>query len=425
MKQINGWYNIHNFNNQCCGQIKVAIIPSLPLSPSKSSKYFKKYDIVEPCNLDLAFFSVAPKTTTATNSTPGSSILVDSITNVNNCQSSVSLFYQLRQNLHDLDTITRNIRNRSEQQPLLSRQEIQHSQQPTTTSTTRRAVKDLPVQSSESSCVLQEQSIETIPSVPMENTVSRDDDDDDTVSNVSSNHAYIRDEPNINGLGDQDTVAKLCVPESIHENKQACFNDFVGSSKTTNGYQEPSIQDSLSSTENTVSGSDTNSFHGYSKDGTEAVATAATAVDTESVHNDSTDDLLEHLKEFERKYKHLKTIVQNDSDFTDSDGGGDDCGVDRILSPAFSSPRAVGGHHHHHHVGAIEDHQGVNNFFGGVSVAGDSFFDQVVNVTSSGEPSKEEIHDSREEIYSQEKNIRDLNHSNDIVDQSKTATTSR
>lgn len=393
MKQINGWYNIHNFNNQCCGQIKVAIIPSLPLSPSKSSKYFKKYDIVEPCNLDLQFFSCATKTTTSSTTTPGSSLLIDSNTNVNCTQSSVSLFEQLRQNLHDLDTITRNIRNRTEQQPLISRHESRSQQPATMFSTTAATTEILSGKSSGSSCVLQEQSIETIP-VSLENVVSRDDTD--SVSSVSSNCTYTRGEPNIKSLGDQYETVE-------HGNKQTSFDDFVGSA-TTDGYQEPSVQGSLSSSssssENNVSnGNDTKSSHGDSKDGTEVKVTASTIDTADSIHNDSTDDLLEHLKEFERKYKHLKTIVQNDSDFTDSDN---DCGVDRIVSPAFSSPRAVVGHHrHHHHEDVPIGGQGVENFFEGVSVAGDSFFDQVVNVTSSGEPSKEEIH---EVIHSQEDN---------------------
>ena len=344
MKQINGWYNIQNFNNQCCGQIKVAVIPSLPLSPSKSSKYFKKYDLVEPCNLDLAFFSATTKKT--------SSLLAASKENEDSDKSSVSLFEQLKQNLQDLDTITRSIKNRTEPQRR----------------TTLVTTEDAADKSSE--LYLQEQDIETIPVVLEADT---------TVTSVSSSQTYTREEPS-NLDYQEDTRRRSSTldlrldvtREEIHENRST-LDDNVGSGTS---YQEPSIQ----GLEDAVSSDDISS-HGDNKDEGEV------AVETESFQNDSTDDLLEHLKEFERKYKHLKTIVQNDSDF-DSDS--DSCGVDQMVSPAFSSPRGVGGHHHHQNDG------GGAKFFEGVSVAGDSFFDQVVNV-SSGEPSKEEIH-SQENI---------------------------
>ena len=84
--------------------------------------------------------------------------------------------------------------------------------------------------------MLQEQSIETIP-VSLENVVSRDDAD--SVSSVSSNCTYTRGEPNIKSLGDQYETVE-------HGNKQTSFDDFVGSA-TTDGYQEPSVQGSLSS----------------------------------------------------------------------------------------------------------------------------------------------------------------------------------
>ena len=359
MKQINGWYNIHNFNNQCCGQIKVALIPSSPLSPSKSSKYFKKYDIVQPCNLDLAFFSTNTNTTSTKSTKCGDPALF--ITEETK-QSSESLFEQLRRNLQDLDTMTRNIRNRTEQ-PVISEKPSSKSpvilgnsdkQSPMTSMVPKNTV-DRDVQPSLSS--LQEQDIDNLLSL-----------ESDGEASVSSTKTYTT----------KEELRGNKILENIQNSSPGAEN--VDSYSIPGNDQEPSIHGSIedpvsSSSHGDVSGNETASIM------VDTAASSSVGTNVSESLNDSTDDLLEHLKEFERKYKHLKTIVQNDSDFEDED-------VDQVISsPAFSSPRGV-----------RSTNGGERNFFDGSITAGDSFFDQDVINVSSGEPSKEEINSHRERV---------------------------
>ncbi|XP_066911163.1 C2 domain-containing protein 3-like isoform X2 [Clytia hemisphaerica] len=328
MKSINGWYNIHNFNNQCCGQLKVAIIPSTPLSPSKSNKYFKKYDIVEPCNLDLIMFPKSPQLSVVEN----------------DGTSSCSLFEQLRQNLNDLEQMTLNIKNRTqnnvaEQNPTSILHNPQQENVQLTTNERESVSFSLQEQNVDSATSSSINTCRTSPNHQVQQQIDQPEND----QNQNSHSPDISDT--------QETKTHFEYPE--RDNNSLVF--------TRNHSNEPSIQEA----ESIISSQDS----------------SCTITEQQSVPeslNDSTDDLLEHLKEFERKYKHLKTIVQNDSDFDDSDGNNED---QIISSPVFSSPRGTA-------MAFKQPDSDKPVFFEGS--IGDSFFDQVVNV-SSGEPSKEDI----------------------------------
>jgi len=329
MKSINGWYNIHNFNNQCCGQLKVAIIPSTPLSPSKSNKYFKKYDIVEPCNLDLVMFPKSPQLSVVEN----------------DGTSSYSLFEQLRQNLNDLEQMTLNIKNRTqnnvaEQNPTSILHNRQQENLQLTTNERESVSFSLQEQNVDSATSSSINTCRTYPNHQVQQHLDQPEND----QNQNSHSPDISDT--------QETKTHFEYPE--RDNNSLVF--------TRNHSNEPSIQEA----ESTISSQDS----------------SCTITEPQSIPeslNDSTDDLLEHLKEFERKYKHLKTIVQNDSDFdNDSDGNNED---QMISSPTFSSPRGTA-------MAFKQPDSEKPAFFEGS--IGDSFFDQVVNV-SSGEPSKEDI----------------------------------
>ena len=323
MKLINGWYNIHNFNNQCCGQLKVAIIPSTPLSPSKSNKYFKKYDIVEPCNLDLVMFPKSPQLSTIEN----------------DGTSSSSLFEQLRQNLNDLEQMTLNIKNRTQstsKAPLPEKNQTSNIHKPQQ-------------ENDQSSSSLQEQNVESATSSLIKTgqtshqTVNILDQPENDFQNLHCQSPDV--------LDTQETSINFEYPE--RDNNSLVFN--------RNHSNEPSVREA----ESVTSSQDVSCTNTEQQSVSESL-------------NDSTDDLLEHLKEFERKYKHLKTIVQNDSDFDDSDENNED---QMISSPVFSSPRGTA-------MAFKQPDTDKPAFFEGS--IGDSFFDQVVNV-SSGEPSKEEL----------------------------------
>lgn len=316
MKLINGWYNIHDFNDRCCGQLKVAIIPSQPVSPSKSSKYFKKHEIVEPCNLHLAFY----------NSKPVSSSVVSNLEN--GPAESSFLFEQLRQNLKDLEKMTHDIKTRSdksssEKEPvtLLQHERLQHFDDSSKQTTSDKKPEDY---ESYSPDMAQDTNTSGDPSNISEGSLHDSSGTPilDDVEHVDTEFEY----------PERDDSARLC---------------------TNASGDEPSVRNSSDSSqdENIVRDD------GSSREGDQEL-------------NDSTDDLLEHLREFERKYKHLKTIVQNDSDFEYDDD------LEVTSSPAFTSPRD-----------ALRSQKSTFFTEGGIE---DSFFDQVVNV-SSGEPSKEEI----------------------------------
>lgn len=321
MKLINGWYNIHDFNDQCCGQLKVAIIPSQPMSPSKSSKYFKKHNIVEPCNLHLALYNSKPVSSSPVSNLKGGA-----------GESSTSLFEQLRQNLKDLEKMTHDIKTRSlkstsENEPVVVLQDEGISGDASRESTNERYSKE---------DVFSPQIIQI--------EVDQNSTESDNRSNISSLH----DSP----LPILDDVEELNTEFEYPER-----DDSARLCRNVSG--EPSVRDSSDSSqdENIVD-------DGCCGDGD---------------LNDSTDDLLEHLREFERKYKHLKNIVQNDSDFECDDD------LDVISSPAFTSPRD-----------ALRSQKSTVYAEGSI---GDSFFDQVVNV-SSGEPSKEDIKINEHDTYS-------------------------
>jgi len=104
MKQIVGWYNISDFNRQTIGQLKVAIIPNKILSPSRSNRYFKKMEFLEPVNLEFTCFKNPRENVVTTN---------DRENDVMNSTSKSLLLEQLKGKLADLDNITKQIVIRS------------------------------------------------------------------------------------------------------------------------------------------------------------------------------------------------------------------------------------------------------------------------------------------------------------------------
>ena len=344
LKQINGWYNIYDFNRWTVGQIKIGIFPSVVLSPSRSAKYFKHHEFVEPVNLEHVFFS---------NKFEGQHEYKQQLTVDDNTSRSM-LFEKLKLHLNDLSDMTNKMK--------ISNQETVPVRD-TTVKDLTNALKNSPELDQVAVCRDEstknsEKVEEILESVTGENILPIDNSNNTHTSTMSEkNNPLIQygivsnDVFNIN-----DTIQKV---QNI-DTEQQCEE-----------IQENHVDGFLKSDEDLMS----------------------LSCCPEDELNDSTDELLEHLRDFEKKYKHLKEIVQNDSDFDDSEDENkckdNSMRKDRKDSEnsSFQSPRDV---------------ESLND--GGEERKEAFTFDcDVVNV-SSGDPTKEDIQlSSRSHLANSEK----------------------
>ncbi|XP_057312675.1 C2 domain-containing protein 3-like isoform X2 [Hydractinia symbiolongicarpus] len=255
MKQIIGWYNIHDFNGQTAGQLKVGVIPAVAISPSRSAKFFKQFEFMQPVNLDMAFFS---KCQDATNS-----LSVGGIPET----SKSMLFEQLKHNLQDLSDLTSNIRKRVDSE--WGVMAVESKPHPHTSS----GSADITVneKTDEEGCKTVDQSLP----VAVKN-LGRDLSRHDSV--VSDNESFVefkkgQDGGKVNNFEDSEKIKA----EGSAEDSEFSFIDVVETGER---------------------------------------------IEEEKSH--STDELMEHLREFERKYEHLKQIVLSDDDCDHNDDDDDD-----------------------------------------------------------------------------------------------------
>lgn len=344
MKQIIGWYNIHDFNGQTAGQLKVGVIPSVAISPSRSAKFFKQFEFMQPVNLDMAFFS---KCQDATNS-----LIVDGITET----SKSMLFEQLKHNLQDLSDLTSNIRKRVDSEWGVMPGES----------------KPHPLTSSGSAALFVKE---------------------------KTNVAYTNDNTN----GDNKTGNKKMEPSIVQTMEEGCKEvDQSLPVAVKNLGRDLSRHDSVVSDNesfvefnegqdvekvNNVEDSEKFEAEGSTKDSDfssiDVVATGE-RIEEEKLH--STDELMEHLREFERKYEHLKQIVLSDDDCDHNDDGDDD---DDDQEAKKSDPDNI---FHPHNIGRLHEE-----------------IDEVINV-SSKETSNEDIKttDSPTEVFTNNENHQHL-----------------
>ena len=248
MKQILGWYHILDFNGQIMGQIKIGIIPTKTLSPSRSLKYFKKVEFMEPINLEFSCFKnqfLQSKNEDAA---------IDST-------SKSTLFEQMKNSLNDLECVTRRIESRANNEPthaMNSTGEVQNS-------------KPFIVRGVDNEINGFEKTDETIQ--------KGDNNSQDPQKSESSNKKSIdlvtyTYEGDIKNQGSQLATEDNSSKRNTHENELEITKD----------------DDEDHDDEEQADGS-----------------------------CDETDELLNHLREFEAKYNYLKKLAHHDNDSVISD----------------------------------------------------------------------------------------------------------
>lgn len=349
LKQLNGWYNVHDFNGRTVGQIKIVIIPSATLSPSRSAKYFKRHEFVEPVNLDHVFFSTKKYEPLPVISQTDSSI------DENNTSRSM-LFEQLKVHLHDLGEITSKIKQRSNE---------------ATKSATDKVRRDFLPNSIHSSNLEKEQlnHLGDIQSSPV--TLDRDGFSRKHVQDKNPDKTLLSD--NTESYKEHPLEQDGVISKEFSE--KTCFQEFEHDIPGTESL--PNCE--LSHLENNQNSSQPCEWETHSSN-----VSFDTATEEQPQLNDSTDELLEHLRDFEKKYKHLKEIVQNDSDFEDHEKddtvlSSDDNNKDKS-STALGGGDAMPPFHSPRDTFRAEQPLEKSNFV----------FDDVINVSSES-PSKEDI----------------------------------
>ena len=247
MKQILGWYHILDFNGQIVGQIKIGIIPTNTLSPSRSLKYFKKVEFIEPINLEFSCF------TNQFLQSKNEDVAVDSI-------SKSTLFEQLKNNLNDLHCVTRRIESCANNEPthtINSAREVQNG-------------KPFIVHDVEKKINGFEKTAETIQNDGnSQNTQKSESSNQKSIDLVT--YAY---ESDIENQGSQLSTEDNSSKRNTHENELEITKD-----------------------------------DDEDRDGDEQADSSC----------DETDELLNHLREFENKYNYLKKLAHDDSDSVISD----------------------------------------------------------------------------------------------------------
>ena len=331
MKKILGWYHILDFNGQIVGQIKIGIIPTKTLSPSRSLKYFKKVEFMKPINLEFSRF------TNQLLQSKNEDVTADST-------SKSTLFEQLKNNLNDLQCVTRRIESRANNEPthaINTTREVQNS-------------KPFIARDVENEINGFEKTIETI---------QNDDNSQNTQQSKSSNKKSINlvtytYECDIENQGSQLSTEDNSCKRNAHENESEITKD------DDDDHDDDEQADG--------------SFN-------------------------ETDELLNHLREFENKYNYLKKLAHDDSDSVISDNEVLDiqqcqdkrnktlCSQEQPVEPV----QVIFGHddadaaykRRSNEVADGKDPERQQNVPTGVNLT--NIVDDVVNI-SSGEPTKED-----------------------------------
>ena len=291
MKQVLGWYNIQDLNKQIVGQIKIGILPSATFSTPKSTKYFRNNQPMSHINL----------TTNLPN--PMKSVIPKQ-----NSEASPKVFFQqLNTQLQDLQELTTRIQQRVYNTPRYS----QTSQDDTTHKDSSNMMMEITKTAHDNDDVNTKESSRNDTST---NNLHQDK------NRIDLNLIAAEEENSVSNLGEEnksmvdnssDLEASLVKnifnpdieqsPES-KETTNADIEQFPESKETTNNIEDDNCSP--------------HSKARYQEYHEETKETDVNNIADDAVSScDSTDELLEDLKMFEKKFTFLKGTLEKDNDY--------------------------------------------------------------------------------------------------------------